>query len=246
MVDHREPDEEMARGPDRGDGDELAPLDRSSLAQRATDLIRQAIVNGVLPPAETISLREVASRLGVSPTPVREALSHLGAVGLVEFLPGRVKIVASTPESFEDSFRLREALEGMTARLAAQRRTDSEVARLHRFADESVKAVQNGDPKAFRAADVGFHRTIGEAARSPQLSRYTDNALDLALTLRNLRVSGSSFEGGFAVMHRQLADAIEQQDGDRAERLMREHIRNVGERMLALWRTELKDTVASR
>lgn len=226
--------------------EELAPVDRSSLAQRVTDLIRQAIVNGTLPPAEAVSLREVSSRLGVSPTPVREALSHLGAVGLVDFLPGQVRIVASTPDSLEDSFRLREALEGMTARLAASRRTEEEANRLRELAKLSVKAVRSKDPKSFRTADVAFHRAIAEAAHSPQLERYTANALDLALTLRNLRISGRGFDGSFAVMHEQLADAIQQRDGDAAERVAREHVRNVGERIIAEWRAESEIPAASR
>lgn len=225
--------------------DELGRLDRSSLAQRVTALIRQAIVRGVLPPAETISLREVSERLGVSPTPVREALSHLGAVGLVQFLPGRIKIVAATPEAFEDSFLLREALEGMTAKLAARRRSEKQSAEISQFANLTVEAVKSEDAKAFRKADVGFHRSIAAAAGSPQLERYTCNALDLALTLRNLRVAGRAFDGKFAVMHELIAGAIERRDGDSAERLAREHVRNVGERMLAAWRAETTDSTAS-
>jgi DNA-binding GntR family transcriptional regulator len=226
--------------PDRYSPEELAPVDRSSLTQQVTDLIRQAIVNGLLPPAEAVSLREVANRLGVSPTPVREALAHLGAVGLVQFLPGRVKIVAATPESFEDSFLLREALEGMTARLAATRRSDEQYARIRQFADLSIEAVKNNDPRGFRSADVSFHRSIAEAAHSPHLGRYTDNALDLALTLRNLRIAGRVFDASFAVMHEQIADAIEQHDEDAAEKLAREHIRNVGQRLLATWGADIE------
>lgn len=225
--------------------DDLGRLDRSSLAQRVTELIRQAIVSGVLPPAEAISLREVSERLGVSPTPVREALSNLGAIGLVQFLPGRVKIVAASPDSFEDSFRLREALEGMAARLAAQRRSDAQCARIRQLADASVEAVNNEDSGRFRTADVSFHRSIAEAAGSPQLARYTYNALDLALTLRNLRNAGRAFDGSFAVMHQQIAEAIKCRDCDAAEQLAREHVRSVGERLLAAWRNESADTTVS-
>lgn len=225
--------------------DELLPVDRSSLAQRVTDLIRQAIVNGTLPPAEAVSLKEVADRLGVSPTPVREALSRLNAVGLVEMLPGRVKIVAATPESLEDAFFLREALEGMAARLAALRRSANEAEVICNLAGISVEAVKNNDPVRFRAADVAFHRAIAKAAHSAQMERYTDNALDLALTLRNRRVAGQTFDGSFAVMHEQIAEAIVRRESDAAEKLAREHARRVGERILAAWRLERERATAS-
>src|SRR5262245_50441622 len=113
---------------------DLPALERLSLSQKAADLIRNAIVSGTIAPGETIGVRDLARRVHVSPTPIREALIQLSAVGLVEFHPGRVRIAAATAPAIQDAFELREALEGMAARLAAMRRTEAEAEKIAYYA----------------------------------------------------------------------------------------------------------------
>ncbi|MCP8940998.1 GntR family transcriptional regulator [Alsobacter sp. SYSU M60028] len=206
---------------------ELVPMDRASLTKRATDMIRQAIVSGTLPPGQPISLRELAGILGVSATPVREALFQLSAIGLVEFLPGQVRIVAPTATAFRDAFELREALEGMAARLAAERRTAREAAEIRSLALLSRDAAKADDVELFRQHDVRFHHAIAAAAHSAQVQRYLANALDLALTLRNLRTVGKRFNPSSVSLHLAIAEAIARQDGAEAEAMAREHVRQV-------------------
>lgn len=214
------------------DLDDLPTIQRSSLTQRATDLIRRAILQGTLVPGEAVGVRDLARRINVSPTPIREALIHLSAVGLVEFEPGRVRIAAATPQALKDAFELREALEGMAARLAAVRRTDEEAEEILQFAVESARAAKAGDRDAFREYDFQFHRAIGRAARSSQVERYLSNALDLAFTLRNLRFTGKTFTARSAPLHKVIADAIKRRQPDRAEAASREHVREVCEASL--------------
>jgi DNA-binding GntR family transcriptional regulator len=215
----------QARDTPAAEAEELLPIERSSLGRRATELIRRAIVNGTLAAGTTISLREVAARLGVSATPVREALIHLNAIGLVEFLPGRVQIASPTPVALREAFELREGLEGAAARLAAERRTAEQAGRIADLAARSFEEAANQE--AFQRYDLLFHRSIGEAAASAQIERYLANALDLALTLRNLKVLGKPFRAKAAPMHVAIAEAIAAGDGDAAERLSREHVRTV-------------------
>jgi DNA-binding GntR family transcriptional regulator len=210
-----------------GEIDGLPPLERSSLAHRARELIRRAIVDGVLSPGGQVSPREVAARLGVSPTPVREALIHLDAIGLVEFLPGRIRIASPTPAALRAAFELREGLEGMAARLAALRRTDDEAMQIRDLAGRSVSAADARDQEQFRFYDASFHRAVGQAARSQWLEQYLSNALDLALTLRNLRVAGQPFTAYAAPLHVAIAEAIKRRDPNGAERASREHVRAV-------------------
>jgi len=213
-------------------GEVLVPLERSSLAHQARELIRRAIVDGVLPPGGQVSLREVAARLSVSPTPVREALIYLDAIGLVEFLPGRIRIASPTPAALRAAFELREALEGMAARLAATRRSEEEAKHIRDLADRSLAAARARDQEGFRHYDSLFHRSIGRAARSEQLEQYLSNALDVALTLRNLGTAGQSFSAHAAPMHVAIAEAIARRDPDGAERVSREHVRAVTEQIL--------------
>lgn len=210
--------------------DQVGPLERStSLARRATDLIRHAIVTGLLRPGETISPQEIGARLGVSRTPVREALIHLNAVGLVEFLPGRVQIASPTPAAIMDAFDLREALEGKAAWLAATRRTESQADRILELAVSSREAAEHGDREGFQDKDRRFHLGIAEASCSAQLERYLSYALDLALTLRNLRTARLPFHPKSVGHHIAIAEAIKRQDPGEAERISREHVRMVRE-----------------
>lgn len=209
------------------DLDDLPTIERSSLSQRATDLIRRAILQGTLLPGEAVGVRDLARRINVSPTPIREALIHLSAVGLVQFEPGRVRIATTTPEALRDAFELRESLEGMAARLAAIRRTDGEAEEISKLAAKSAEAAKAGDRDAFREYDFQFHRAIGRAARSAQVERYLSNALDLAFTLRNLRSTGKTFTARSAPLHKVIADAIKRRQPDEAEAASREHVREV-------------------
>ncbi len=212
--------------------EDLPTIQRSSLSQRATDLIRRAILQGTLLPGEAVGVRDLARRINVSPTPIREALIHLSAVGLVEFEPGRVRIATASPEALQDAFELREALEGMAARLAATRRTEEEAQEIVSLAAKSAAAAKAGDRDAFREYDFQFHRAIGRAARSDQVERYLSNALDLSFTLRNLRSSGKTFTARSAPLHKVIADAIKRRLPDEAEAASREHVRDVCEASL--------------
>lgn len=204
----------------------FSPLERNtSLAQRVTEMIRHSIVSGVLPPGEVISPQEIGNRLGVSRTPVREALIHLNAVGLVEFLPTRVRIASPTQSAILDAFELREALEGMAASLAAKRRTQEIAERILELARQTEEAQY--DRKRFQEVDRNFHRAIAEAANSASLNQYLSYALDLALTLRNLKVAKGHFRPTAVGDHVKIADAILEKDSEGAERLIREHIRKV-------------------
>lgn len=210
--------------------EDVGPLERtSSLSRRAMNLIRHAIVTGLLRPGETISPQEIGARLGVSRTPVREALIHLNAIGLVEFLPGRVQIASATPAAIRDAFALREALEGKAAALAAQRRSAAEAEAIMTLALQSGWAAEKNDRVGFHEQDRNFHLAVAAAAHSQQLERYVANVLDLALTLRNLRTAASPFHAKSVGYHKAIAEAIRDKDGEAAERLSREHVRKVVE-----------------
>ena len=213
--------------------DEVGPLERAtSLSSRAMTLIRHAIVTGLLQPGEAISPQEIGARLGVSRTPVREALIHLNAIGLVEFLPGRVQIASASPAAIRDAFALREALEGKAAALAAHRRSAAEAEAIMSLAIQSAWAAEKNDRLLFHERDRSFHLAIANAAHSAQLARYLENVLDLALTLRNLRTATSPFHAKSAGQHTAIAQAIADGDGESAERLSRSHVTKVAESIL--------------
>jgi DNA-binding GntR family transcriptional regulator len=198
-----------------------------TLKQRVSALIRRALIDGSLPAGSQVTVARVARTLGVSATPVREAMMHLDEAGLVSLKDGKIIIAETTPHALREAFELREALEGLSARLAAQRRSSSELSQIKIQARRSHECALARDSAGFYVADAAFHRTVGAAAHSHQLTRYVTNALDLAITLRNIQSVKRRFNPGAAHMHVTIASAIEDRDSDVAEQMMREHIRTV-------------------
>jgi DNA-binding GntR family transcriptional regulator len=207
---------------------QLQQLDRvERLSVRTAAILREAIVNGTLPMGSDISIPRIAKLCGVSATPVREALVHLAEAGLVTVHSQGVHITEPTPEGLRAAFEVREAIEGMTARLAASRVTRAEAEDLVAIARKSVEVADGDDVSVFREWDSKFHDGVAEMSQSEHLIRYAHNALDLSQTLRNLRPTHQRFRAGSAHRHIEVADAIAHGDSDEAERLMRLHVREV-------------------
>lgn len=203
----------------------IEPLDRAAkLGDRAAELIRAAIVTGRLPAGAKVTVAGVARLLGVSNTPIREALIRLAEAGLVRIEGASVRITEASTGSVEMAFELREQIEALTSRLAAQRRTDDEAAELKRVAQASLKAADRADQPAFRNADANFHLMVAAMARNEYLEHYARNAYDLASTLRNVRKLSQQFRARAAHMHAEIAEAIDAHDADRAEFIARRHV----------------------
>ncbi|MCW3493365.1 GntR family transcriptional regulator [Microbacterium sp. SSM24] len=213
---------------------DIQPIGRvESLASRAATTLREAIVSGAIPTGTDISVPRLARLCGVSVTPVREAVIHLQEAGLVTVHDRGVRVTAPTREALIAAFEVREAIEGMTARLAAQRSTGHFADEVRALAQRTVDAAQGDDVAAFRALDSQFHESVIRLSGSPQLARYARNALDLSQTLRNIRPAPRVFQADSAHRHIEVADAIARGDGDEAENYMRVHVREVLTHMLA-------------
>ena len=208
-------------------GDGFLPPERSSLARRTREPIRGATVDGVLSPGGRGSPREAAAPLAVGPTRVREAPIHPDAIGLVGFPPGRIRIASPTPAALRAAHKPPEALEAMAPRRAAVQLAPDEAVRVRDLADRSVAAVEGREPERIRLNDASFQGALGPAARSQRLEQYPSNALDVALTLRNLGAAGRSFTARAAPLHIAVAGVIGRGDAGGAERVRRERVRAV-------------------
>jgi DNA-binding GntR family transcriptional regulator len=184
----------------------------------------QAFRVGVYRPGDRLREEDVAQRLQVSRTPVREALGRLLAKGLVEPAGGRGLIVRSlgTAEVLE-LYAMREILEGAAARLAAQHASRSEIDALVDL--ESAFEARSNDPAEMARLNRAFHEMIFRSARN----RYLDSALqELQDGIALLGATTFSIEGRpstAAEEHRALIEAVAAHDADRAESLARTHIR---------------------
>lgn len=196
-----------------------------SLQERAYGSLRASIVGGRLKPGERLLEPVVAHELGISRSPVREAIRRLQQDGFVMIRPRLGAFVALvTQEEVDDIYRIRGALEGVAAALAAERRTDRDLRRMSEVLERMSLNADSGDEDDVVDAADRFHQSIYDAAKSPRLSALLESIHHRVAQFRNLslRVPGRAHEA--AVGHRQLLDAIGVGDIEAAETLMRSHI----------------------
>ena len=202
---------------------------------RATDLaygaLRSAILEGRRAPGERLGEIEVAAELGLSRTPVREALRRLGSEGLVDLLPNRGGRVRSwTADDLDETYELRAALEGLGARRAARRITGDQLDRLAALADEMVTVDPSlghrppGDFADLAARNAEFHALIVQAAGSGRLGETLKGVVQVPLVLRTYQRYTPEALARSHAHHHEIVDALRAGDGTWAESVMRSHV----------------------
>src|SRR5277367_4157916 len=140
------------------------PLRRAQLSDEVAGHLRAAIMSGRLRPGTFIRLDETAAELGVSVTPVREALLKLRGEGMVRLEPHRGHVVLPlSRQDIEDIFWLQATIVRELAATAAKQITDGEIDDLERIADTMAAAVAAADTEAIAATEFGFHRAFNHA-----------------------------------------------------------------------------------
>ena len=138
----------------------------------AYDILREAIVSGELEPGEPIKDTELAARLGLSRTPVREALARLADAGMVESKPGvYTRVAAFKRDEVVATLDVLKVLHGVAVRNGVPRLTDDHLRAMRRHNDGFVKAVERLDVSAALVADDEFHSVLIEASANPVLAR---------------------------------------------------------------------------
>jgi DNA-binding GntR family transcriptional regulator len=204
--------------------DGQAPLARNA-SVAATELIRAAIMDGRLEPGHRLKEEELARELGISRTPVREALLFLQAEGLVESAPNRGATVRSyEPEEIEDMYDLRALLEGHAARRSAMRISQAEVRRLHESNERFALLEVGDDVTELIAENLVFHNAILEAAGSERLGQMVRKVIELPLVYKSFYWYSPEQKHMSGHYHEQLAIALEARDAERAELVMKEHV----------------------
>ncbi len=202
--------------------------------------LRKLIIEGQLSPGERVLEQTLVDRLDVSRTPARAALIRVCEEGLLESLPGGGYAVARFSESdVFDAIAIRGTLEGMAARLAAERGAGEPTLKaMHRCVDELDAVVDNlstnPDLADYVRLNDRFHDLLLQAAQSPMLRRALERQMVLPFAAPNAFVSISRADTAavkaILVMsqeqHRSLLEAIEQREGTRAESIAIEHARS--------------------
>jgi DNA-binding GntR family transcriptional regulator len=199
---------------------ELERLD----TKRAYDLIRSRIITLDLEPGSLIDEGQLAHDLGMGLVPVREALKLLVHDSLVVVTPryGLYVSGVNVPD-LEQLSEMRLALEGLSARLAARRATADDIVVLEALRREHANTSAE-DSKRLFDLDHKFHEAISAAAHNKYLADSLERLFGLSQRLWYLALPSLGFLSGAVGRHLELVEAIKAGDGDRSERIMREHV----------------------
>jgi DNA-binding GntR family transcriptional regulator len=200
---------------------------REANTRRAYDSIKGGIASGALSPGEWLREFTVAKSLGLSRTPVREALRALAAEGVVELVHNRgARVIHWTPEDIDEAYRLRALIEGYGASLAARHAGNEQVAELRRLEDRYERALDLGEDGGVSPAECNndFHAAVLAGSGSARLATLLAVVSSAPLVQRVLEYYTDDDRRRSVLQHRDIITAIENRDGDLAASAMSSHI----------------------
>lgn len=214
----------------------LEPIDRRPLHEEAADRLRTMITDGRLAPGARLNERVLCERLGVSRTPLREAFKRLAAERLIELTPNRgARVVALARADVEELFELMSALEGLSGELAAQRRTEPELAEIRALHYEMLAAHARRDLRTYYDLNHRIHRALNRCAGNGALTEMYDSVNTRIQHLR-FRSNFDAKKWAIAVReHQAMLDALEARDGARLRTVLEQHLRTKRDAVLAHW-----------
>jgi len=198
-----------------------------TLGGRIYHKIREDILNGIYQPDEELRENTIGKSLGVSRTPVREALRQLELEGLVYIIPNKGAYVKGiSMEDIRDIYMIRSRLEGLSARLAAEKMTNEQLEELEEVILLAEFHANKGHYEKVFEMDSKFHKMLYEASGSKQLHHLLTDYHHYVQRVRKRSVSEMNRAGRSTEEHKRILDAIRDRDPDRAEELAKEHIVN--------------------
>lgn len=189
--------------------------------------LRQAILRGELKPGERLMEIQLANKLGVSRTPIREALRKLELEGLVNMVPRKGAEVADiTEKSLRDVLEVRKALEELSVQLACEKITEEEIEELKQVAERFKDTLDDQDVTKIAEADVAFHDVIYTATDNQKLILLLNNLREQMYRYRVEYLKKEEAYPQLIAEHEELIDNISKRNKEEATRIMCEHIDN--------------------
>lgn len=214
----------------------LKPIQLESykpLREIVGDAIRQAILDGTFSPGERLMEIQLADEMGVSRTPVREAIRRLEMEGFVVMIPRRGTYVADISiRDIAEIYEIRISLDILAAGLAAERITDEEIEELNRLLVEIAGHVKRGDMERIVEADTAFHDVLYKASRNKRLKNTINNLREQLTGIRGRSLSQPGRLAKTAEEHRVLVECIAARDVEGAQEAARVHIENAQQTLL--------------
>ena len=219
---------EVVNAADRNSVEKVEPDKELTKSENLTECLIEAIVNGDHPTGSKISEPELARQFGVSRGPLREAMMRVESLGLVERVPHvGARVVTMSLSQLIDIYSVREALEGMAARLACINMAESEVASLQHLLDTHSDHIDQVEGASYfhQHGDFDFHyRIIKGSGNQKLIGLLCDELYHLLRMYRYQSPRSHSRPSNALHEHHQILSAIRERDGELAELLMRRHI----------------------
>jgi DNA-binding GntR family transcriptional regulator len=214
----------------------LSPIKLDSykpLREVVSETVREAIVNGTLKPGERLMEIQLAEELGVSRTPIREAIRKLELEGFLIMVPRRGTYVADISlKDINEVFEIRTALEVLAAGLAAERITGEELEQLERLLVQIGEYIDAGDTDRIVEADGLFHDILYKASRNDRLVGIINNLREQLTRFRSISMSYPGRIKNTLEEHRRLVEAIAQSEPEQAQQAARDHMENAEQTLL--------------
>jgi len=208
------------------------------LPEKIYQHLRKKLLAGELTPGTRLDYKKIAEELGVSVTPVREAMNKLASEGLVDLVPRAGAIVRKiTRQEAEDVFRVREAIEGYAVMKAAEKISPALLSRLESLLQQMDGVIQqepnnpdgtySGEPLAeFLQSDLAFHMTIIEAANNARLTKLAADSFILASIFGTVKFGHSrELLQQINTQHKQIYEALRTHDSNLAYQRVQQHIK---------------------
>src|SRR5262249_49173677 len=207
---------------------EIRPLETTaSFRNQAYAALKAAISNADIyahPTEIRLDERELSQKLGVSRTPIREAMTLLEQEGFIRTLPRRgIFIVRKTRREIVEMIQVWAALESLAARLATERAGDDDIAALHRIMDEFETERPREHMDEYSDANIAFHQTIIRISGNQLIADTTENFFVHVRAIRKMTIRDNDRAERSIADHMKIIGALEKRDGERAARLVLEH-----------------------
>lgn len=204
------------------------------------DILREAIVSGVLKPGEKLMEAQLAEDMGISRTPVREAIRKLELEGFVHMIPRKGACVAEYSEKdIIDTFRIRLALEKLAVELAVERITDEKLEELKRVIEEEAVSIEQGNLEAMVEKDAEYHELVYRTAENKRLEVIMSNLQGQIRRFRFVSLGGQGRGNEVLEEHYRIYDALKRRDVKLAQERIEEHIRNTQQALMEAIKAKL-------
>lgn len=210
------------------------------LREMVFDVLMEAIISGKLPPGERLMEVQLAEEMGVSRTPVREAIRRLELEGFVVMIPRKGAYVAGLSiKDIVNIFEIRTALEQLAVGLATERMTSEDLEALKRMVLELSESEKEADVEAWTELDKRFHRLIYEYSRNERLIQMMDNIIEQINRYRVISLSNPEIRHHTVEEHKRIVEAMAERNIQAAQKAAADHLNNTQTSLIVLLQEKL-------